>query len=134
MDPHTTQKKGRNCNDCHRSPKSVGLGHGSIVFRNQRFDFVPALSNSPTQLGIEQPLDSITNIEGKQLVNVSRPGLRPFQKDEIVKILEVGICLTCHQDSNDLVMKKWLQSGTAPKICLPFKRVIHNLFLSSEKY
>jgi len=134
MDPHTTQKKGRSCNDCHKASKTVGLGQGSIVFRSDKFGFVPALSNNPLQLGIKNPLDSVTDIDGNLLVNVSRPNLRPFSKNEISKILEVGLCLTCHQDTNDQIMATWLQKGIKPQVCSPFKRFIHNLFISSEKY
>lgn len=134
MDPHTTQRNGRSCKDCHSNPKTVGLGQGSIVFRKGEFGFVPALSNSPLLLGIEHPLDSAARMDGAMLVNSSRPFLRTFSQQEMVKILEVGLCLACHEDPKDQMMLDWLKSGRKPEKCSTFNRFIHNLFISSEKY
>ncbi len=30
INPHTTQREGRTCKDCHATPKTVGLGTGTV--------------------------------------------------------------------------------------------------------
>ncbi len=132
MDPHTTQKKGRSCESCHTNPKSLGLGQGSILLRNGKLNFVPSLSESPNLLGIDQPLDSMVNIEGKPLMHTSRPYFDTFSKNEIYKILKVGLCLTCHE-GEDSIMKNWLANRKQPEPCQQYNLLKDKLSFSKLK-
>jgi len=116
MDPHTTQKVGRSCKECHQDSRALGLGQGSLSLGSDGWKFTPALSGSPSSLGIKHPLDAFVDINGRPLVNTSRKGLRPFNSHEINKILYVGLCLPCHKDFRDPVMKNWVP-GHAPLPC-----------------
>ena len=106
MDPHTTRPKGRPCTDCHGSPKAVGLGTGALSWKGGALSFVPALSAAPELLGLDHPLDAFVDPSGRVLVHTSRPGLRPLRRDEIKRILEVGLCLECHS-RDDPIFKAW---------------------------
>ncbi|MDD3554176.1 MAG: hypothetical protein PHC35_06630 [Deltaproteobacteria bacterium] len=112
MDPHTTQKKGRTCSECHIDPRALGLGTGNLSFKNGQWHFTPAmqLPNSTPK----QATDSFVNIQGDSLVHTSRPGLRPFNAQELNRILYVGLCLSCHKDFNDSVMANWRPNEPMP--------------------
>lgn len=112
MDPHTTQKKGRSCKECHLDSRSLGLGTGSLQIRDSQWDFTPAMKLSGPPF--KQATDSFVDITGKPLVNTSRPGLRPFNKEEIDRILYVGLCIACHKDFNDPVMRDWKPNERKP--------------------
>ncbi|OPL10583.1 MAG: hypothetical protein AVO38_05065 [delta proteobacterium ML8_D] len=117
MDPHTTQKEGRSCKECHQDPRALGLGQGNLSFVSNRWSFKSSLSGPSTSLDIGQPLDAFVDIEGRPLVLTSRTGLRPFNSNELDKILYVGLCLPCHSDFDDPVMRNWIP-GKAPSPCL----------------
>jgi hypothetical protein len=116
MDPHSTQKKGRTCISCHQDPRAVGLGTGSVRYTQGKWEFQNAMSSVPGILGLDHPLDAFENMAGSPLVHTSRPGLRTFSRKEIGNILYVGLCLNCHSDFSDSVMKNW-QPGSAPAPC-----------------
>ena len=106
MDPHTTQKKGRTCRGCHTDTRTLGLGKGTISLSSDGWRFTPDLDMHPsTDTG--QPLDAFVDIKGRPLTHTSRDKLRPFNKREIHSILYVGLCLGCHKDFSDPVMKNW---------------------------
>lgn len=107
MDPHTTTAKGRGCKDCHADPMALGLGQGSLQRTAQGWRFESALSPSPDLLGIDHPLDGLVDIQGRALVHTSRPWLRPFNREEIQRILDVGPCLPCHHRLNDPAIRDW---------------------------
>lgn len=106
MDPHTTQKEGRQCKDCHTDSRSLGLGKGVISFSLDGLGFIPDLGRDKV-MKIDHGLDAFVDIEGRSLVHTSRQGLRPFSKGEIDSILYVGFCLECHRGFSDPVMKNW---------------------------
>ncbi len=112
MDPHSTQKKGRSCLDCHQSPKTVGLGPGNVFFENGRLLFAPA--GTGADLGLGHSLQALVDTSGQPLTNLSRPNLRPFNQEEIRRILRVGLCLVCHPDYSDPVMQNWRPDLTCP--------------------
>ncbi|UKL14221.1 hypothetical protein [Dissulfurimicrobium hydrothermale] len=116
MDPHTTQKKARTCKECHQDPRALGLGEGNLfIRRNGTWGFRPALSSAPSG-GISHPLDAFVGLAGRPLVHTSRPNLRPFNRNEITRILYVGLCLNCHKDFSDPVMRNWTPLH-APPVC-----------------
>ncbi len=101
ISPHTTQAGGRSCQDCHSSPKTVGLGEGTVVRRDGRWSFVPVGRGVDTLEGRTVPMDAFVTIDGKPLQHGSRSDLRPFNREELERILRVGLCLQCHTDYND---------------------------------
>jgi len=113
MDPHSTDRKGRTCVSCHTDPRATGLGTGTLTYNKGHWDFSAAMWSSPGITGLDHPLDAFVDINGRPLVNTSRPGLRTFNRKEIENILYVGLCLECHQDFRDSVMKNW-KHGTRP--------------------
>ncbi len=117
MNPHSTQKSGRTCESCHVDTRAVGLGRGSVKYINGDLKFIPALSSSPDITGLDHPLDAFVDIDGRPLVHTSRPGLRTFNREEIKRILYVGLCLECHRDFNDKVMENWNPSNP-PEPCV----------------
>jgi len=116
MDPHTTQKEGRPCKECHQDTRALGLGQGSLSFGSDGWKFTSSLSGPSSFMDIDHPLDAFIDIKGKLLVCTSRTGLRPFNSNELDKILYVGLCLPCHTNFDDPVMKTWTP-GNAPYPC-----------------
>jgi hypothetical protein len=126
MDPHTTQKKARTCKECHQDPRALGLGEGSLIIRQDgKWGFSPAQSSTPSG-DVNHPIDAFVDITGKPLTHTSRQNLRPFNGEEIKKILYVGQCLNCHKDFSDQVMRNWMPAN-APLICKKGKVFLHNL-------
>ena len=86
FDPHTTQKKARDCIECHTDPKSIGLGDGRLRYSLNGLSIIRTYR-----------LDAFVDINGDQLQGCSSEGDRPFNREEIHRILRVGICLGCHK-------------------------------------
>ena len=114
LSPHTTQKAGRTCADCHTSTKTVGLGEGTAWKEKGQWRFAGLDQGLQTQAGPTPPLDGYVNIEGKPLQKSARPDLRPFNKGELARILRVGQCLPCHKDYNDKVYKDYAPERKCP--------------------
>jgi len=107
INPHTTQLKGRICKDCHAEPKTVGLGEGTVTKEGGKWEFYPVDQGIDTMEGRTVGLDSFVTIEGKQLQHGSRKDLRPFNKEELERILRVGLCLDCHPNYSDPVYRNY---------------------------
>ncbi len=101
INPHTTQEKGRTCRDCHMSTKTVGLGEGTVTKKGGEWYFYPIDQGVDTLSGRTVGLDTFVTIDGTPLQNGSRKNLRPFNGDELRRILRVGLCLECHTELND---------------------------------
>ncbi len=112
MYPHGTGKA-RTCRDCHQSAKTVGLGYGSLTYLGKgKWRFTPA--EAPAELlGLKHGLSALTNLSGEPLVNF-RPGVSAFSGPEIRRILRVGLCLPCHRDFSDPVMRNWPPKRPCP--------------------
>lgn len=102
--------------ECHQNSRALGLGQGNLTRTTQGWTFTPALSARPDLLGIDHPLDAFVDITGRALVYTSRAHLRPFNGEEIKRVLDVGICLACHRDFKDPVMAQW-KPGRPPTPC-----------------
>ena len=96
IDPHTTQAKGRTCVDCHTSTKTVGLGLGTAWQEGGRWRFSPTTAPIETSAGLTPRLDAYVSIDGTPLQKSFRPNLRPFNQEELSRILTAGTCLPCH--------------------------------------
>lgn len=115
INPHTTQAKGRSCVECHTSPKVLGLGEGTVQEKNGVWTFRPLDQGVDTHAGETVGLDAFVTIEGKPLQHGSRADLRPFNREELHKILRVGLCLECHTEYSDPVWKKYDADTPCPR-------------------
>ncbi len=114
INPHTTQAKGRSCKDCHASSKTVGLGEGTVTKENGQWQFYPVDKGVDTLNGRTVGMDNFVDIEGKQLQHGSRDDLRPFNRDELHKILRIGLCLDCHKSYDDPAYRDYSINVTCP--------------------
>jgi hypothetical protein len=114
INPHTTQAKGRTCEDCHSSPKTLGLGEGTVVKKDGKWAFFPVDLGVDTLKGRTVGFDTFVTIDGRQLQHGSRADLRPFNGDELKRILRVGLCLKCHKTYNDPAYKEYDSKRPCP--------------------
>ncbi len=110
INPHTTQAKGRGCLDCHASTKTVGLGEGRLLQKNGQLYFESIDKGVKTTTGQTVPFDSYVNIQGAAQQFSSRASLRPFNSNELKRILRVGLCVRCHDSYDDPVWKNYTSS------------------------
>jgi len=101
IDPHTTQKTARACADCHSSTKTVGLGLGTAWQEGGSWQFEAATLPLQTSAGETPRLDAFVTIDGVALQKSFRPNLRPFNREELRRILTIGTCLPCHPTIGD---------------------------------
>ena len=111
IDPHTTQAKGRTCVDCHTSPKALGLGLGTAWQEGGTWRFDPATQPLATSAGTIPRLDAYVTIDGIPLQKSFRPNLRPFNQEELARILTVGTCLPCHPTIQDPAYQPFRPEG-----------------------
>ncbi len=112
IEPHSTQKKGRSCKSCHQNPKALGLGYGKILFKDGKVLFEALEKPITKERNIN--LSQIVNPEGESLVKFNKSGMRGFNKEEIIRILRVGLCLNCHEE-NSAIFKHWKKNINCPK-------------------
>ena len=86
IQPHTTSRLARTCEDCHSQPKALGLGSGHYVSKSN---------------GVEIPfeLERIVDEDGHQIQATSHIGARPFNLAELQRVGRVNVCLGCHMES-----------------------------------
>lgn len=84
---HTTQKTGRSCASCHQSEEALGIITGWVAHPDHPEWTTPIgwISKNQKQPGIG-----------------TKPGDRSFNKNEIFKIKQVGLCLNCHKDQDSI--------------------------------
>jgi hypothetical protein len=112
--PHTTSKTGRSCTSCHNNPVALGYGRGELVYTTDggvgKWTFKPAYSNNPydglpEDAWIVFPDDFNDPTVGTDpAVYSTRTSFRPFNLIEQKKILTVGACLTCHEESSTVML------------------------------
>jgi hypothetical protein len=114
INPHTIQAKGRTCKDCHASPKTVGLGEGTVVKKEGKWHFFPVDRGIVNEQGQTPGFDTFVTIEGTALQHGSRKDLRPFNGEELQRILRVGLCLDCHTAPDDPVFSRYDRHRPCP--------------------
>jgi len=114
LKPHTTQKVGRPCADCHMDTKTMGLGEGTAWKDKGQWHFRGVGQGVQTLAGPTPPLDSYVDINGAALQKSARPDLRPFNKEELARILRVGQCLPCHKEYKDPAYKEYRPERKCP--------------------
>lgn len=119
INPHTIQAKGRTCKDCHASAKTVGLGEGTVTKKNGQWHFTPVDRGVENDQGRTPGFDNFVTIDGKPLQYGSRPNLRPFNGEELRRILRVGLCLDCHQQADDPAYRNYDRQRPCPVFTEP---------------
>jgi hypothetical protein len=86
LSPHTTGAS-RSCESCHRSSTAMGLGDGDIIRDGSDLSFSPRHDLLQDAL----PSDAWTNADRSLGGAAPVPGQRPFNPDEMKKILDAEI-------------------------------------------
>ena len=110
FDPHTTSGKSRPCIECHGDPKVLGLGYGTLYEKDHGLAFRPVYDSVASLLQIPFPLDAFVNMEGRALQSFSKETIRPFNREEIIRILSVEPCIGCHRDYEDPIYGNFQES------------------------
>jgi len=85
---------------CRREAMFLGP-HG----RPLQLSFRPDYDSLSSGLGITFPMDAFVDINGKPLQVSSSKDARPFNKEELEKIMSVNACLPCHNKYDDKIYK-----------------------------
>jgi quinol-cytochrome oxidoreductase complex cytochrome b subunit len=102
---HTTVRDGRSCKSCHNSPLAIGFGRGKLIYKitgkTGKWIFEPRFAlNEHDSL----PEDAwIGFLKEAKSPYSTRSDLRPFNVKEQKHILEVGSCLTCHDEKSKVI-------------------------------
>ncbi len=110
FDPHTTRKGARKCTECHGDPKAIGLGDGMILTDNGVLKIRSTYDSRSSGMDMDFPPDAIVNIKGEVLQSPSTKTGRPFNRDEIRRILRVNLCTGCHDTYNDPIYSDFEKS------------------------
>jgi hypothetical protein len=107
IEPHTTGKRARTCESCHRSPVALGLGTGTLSFDGANAAFQPrARAASDPRLAA----DGWTTLFPQSPGAGTRVGFRSLDANEQRRILVVGSCLSCHRSGGDPIWKDFRRS------------------------
>jgi len=108
--PHTTRTEVPRCVDCHLDPKAIGLGEGRLSRDSATgaWRMEPVYDSAASGLAIDYPLEAVVAPDGKVLQSTSHDLSRPFNEEEIGRILAIGPCLPCHDRYDDPV---WMRKG-----------------------
>jgi len=103
--PHTTTKPEQNCKNCHLNPVMLGFGKGLIKIEEKNkqllISFEPYYAENKYD---NLPADAwIGFLENKQFGHSTRNNIRPFSKSEQIRILTVGSCFYCHNESSKMI-------------------------------
>jgi hypothetical protein len=83
LDPHTTGPS-RGCRGCHADPMALGLGEGELTKLGRVWTHAPIQPTAADGL----PADAWTSIDGKVTGDATRAGHRPFDAEELRRILD----------------------------------------------
>jgi len=110
FDPHTTAARSRTCLECHQDPKVVGLGEGILHQKAGKWIFRPTWDPIASGLGLSHPLDGYVGLDGQPFQTGYQERVRPFNRDEMERILGVGPCLGCHATYDDPIYRDFQAS------------------------
>ena len=118
--PHTTGTKGRNCKSCHNNPLAIGYGRGELIFEMNnntgkwkftpefaanKYDGLPEDAWIPFLKSPDDSKPALPSGRSSDDYQSTRSDFRPFTIDEQQRILTVGACLTCHEESSEVMLK-----------------------------
>lgn len=78
-----------------------------MVRENGRWQFFAVDRGIETAHGRTPGFDTFVAIDGTPLQHGSRKDLRPFNGDELHRILRVGLCLPCHSKPDDPAYRQY---------------------------
>jgi hypothetical protein len=107
FDPHTTALDSPACERCHLDTKVIGLGEGALQVGRREPVFEPVYDVVGSGLDVEHALDTFVSPRGKPLQRASRKDSRPFNGEELTRILRVGLCTSCHDQYDDPVYRDY---------------------------
>lgn len=127
--PHTTVKKARDCKSCHSNPLALGYGNGNLRYEikkglgNWKFnaEYVP---NKYDKIPEDAWISFLEHLNSTKIYS-TRTDFRPFTLEEQKKLLLVGSCLECHQETSKIMQQsligglKPLLKKVSPKCILP---------------
>jgi hypothetical protein len=109
INPHAVRREVRSCPECHNNPKALGLGSGLLLpgpdGKGNRH-----LSPFKGQTEFPHSWESLADPDGRPLQSATRPGARPFHREELRKMLRVNPCLPCHESYQDPIYQNLEQS------------------------
>jgi len=101
ISPHATRAEVRSCRECHADPKTLGLGQGFFTAgRDWDENFFTSLVK-PEINPMGFAWETLTDPRGRPLAASTHPGARPFNQEELKRILRVAPCLPCHGRYDD---------------------------------
>lgn len=107
--PHSVSKQVRSCESCHLSPQALGLGEGELRIKRHasgRYDQFNPLVRTNRVLNKSKygPRTKVTQ-QGQAIAGAGQAGARPFNQEEITRILKVGNCIPCHSRYRDRIYR-----------------------------
>ena len=96
--------------ECHQDPKVLGLGEGILYQKAGKWVFRPTYDPIASGLSLSHPLDGYAGLDGQPFQTGYREKVRPFNRDEIDRILGVGTCLGCHSGYDDPIYRDFQAS------------------------
>ncbi|MFP4085396.1 MAG: hypothetical protein ACLFUL_01260 [Desulfobacteraceae bacterium] len=115
---HLTYRKSQHQRDWISGQPSPGRWKESRSYMRFSYD---ARSSG---MGLGFPLDALVDMDGRELQQGARGGVKPFCRDEIQRILYVGQCIGCHHQYADPIYpdfersRERFENGAGLK-CLP---------------
>jgi hypothetical protein len=120
LEPHTTGKRARTCESCHRSPKALGLGTGTLNLESRVPVFTPLTSSAEDS---SLAGDAWTKLFAQTPGLGTRTGFRSLDAAEQLRVLTVGACLPCHPKATDAIWRDFPSSlARLPASRCPFRR------------
>ena len=112
--PHSVGEKVRSCASCHLSPETLGLGEGDLLLGRKssgKSDHLePIFRSNIVKHNSSFAPDAKVNVRGEPLAGTSQTGARPFNQEEITRILRVGNCIPCHDSYSDPIYRNMKKS------------------------
>ena len=107
--PHSVGKKVRSCASCHLSPETLGLGEGDLSLGDRKsgkeMKNDPVVRSDSVKHKSDFPPKAKVSARGEPLAGTSQTGARPFNQEEIMRILRVGNCIPCHDRYRDRIYR-----------------------------
>ncbi len=107
LEPHTTGRKARACESCHRSAKALGLGTGTLHLEGKEPMFLPL---TPSAGDPSLAADAWTKLFPETPGIGTRTGFRSLDATEQRRVLTVGACLACHAKATDAIWRDFQTS------------------------
>ncbi|MBI5584896.1 MAG: hypothetical protein HY892_13875 [Deltaproteobacteria bacterium] len=104
LQPHAVRREVRSCPECHGNPKALGLGSG-LLLPGSAGNANRHLSPFRGEPEFPHSWEALIDPEGRPLQSTSRPGARPFNRKELIKIRRVAPCLPCHDTYQDPIYR-----------------------------